>query len=305
MKRNVIIGIVVIIAAIAIIAAAFVLLGNDKDKDSIFDDTSPGLHVYALDGVDFYVQIPEQVPDEQYGMVIDVHGAGMTAEQQNAGSNLREIGPKYGYVVVQPQAPEPNYLMDFDTDGIVLEMIGLLVDELDIDENHIHMTGFSAGGYFTWRFIRDNPDILASAAPAAAAGIVGWGCTFTEEDMPSEQIPMMYMIGTKDGPYAASLTVRDNILAAYAMDTEVVVSQDSTYKHIRYTGANGMVFEYVEHDYASSTLNAAGNPAGGHCMPGAEKDDFEDILYRYTCDGPTSFNWGEEVMKFFIANPKA
>ena len=59
------------------------------------------------------------------------------------------------------------------------------------------------------------------------------------------------------------------------------------------TGAGGMVFDFLEHDY-----NAEGKLAG-HCMPGGTP------LNATTCTkGEIKVNWGETALQWFIDHPK-
>jgi len=97
------------------------------------------------------------------------------------------------------------------------------------------------------------------------------------------------------------------VISAWNMGAGVVIAQDSTYKHTRHTNANGTVFEFIEHDY-SSDAPFAGGIIGGHCFPGSgviyDPSNPQDRT-PFGCYGPNSFNWGEEVIKFFIAHPKS
>jgi len=71
------------------------------------------------------------------------------------------------------------------------------------------------------------------------------------------------------------------------------VSGDADFTHSRWVGRDGELFELFEHRYEMSR-------GGGHCVPGSTAVTTQ---YPYGCQGPNAFNWGEEVMRFFKANP--
>jgi polyhydroxybutyrate depolymerase len=77
-----------------------------------------------------------------------------------------------------------------------------LIASFHLDERRVHMTGFSQGGYMTWRFICQHADLLASAAPAATGGMANISlevdCAFTGSDKPTRALDILYMHGTAD-----------------------------------------------------------------------------------------------------------
>jgi len=302
-----IIGAVVVVAAIVLVAAYFIIWDDKDGNDTVLSDTSPGHYVYTYNGFTYDLEIPEQILDGPVGLVVDMHGATMDAKQENDGTNLRELGQQYGYAILQPTTPTNRVPPEFDDP--LFEMISIVIDELDIDPDRIHVTGFSNGGRYTWRTIRDHSDLFASAAPASAGiGGTGYpGCTFTEGDMPEYEIPIIYIFGIQDtvALYEWGIAQRDAVISAWNMGAGVVIAQDSTYTHTRYTNANGTVFEFISHNYYSSAP-FGDRPVTGHCFPGSTVYyDPENPFQTFACEPPNSFNWGEEMMKFFIAHPKS
>ena len=303
-KKSVMIIIAVVVVAAVVLVAAYFTLWNDKDENNnVLSSTSPGHYTYAYDGIEYDLEIPNEIK----GLVLDVHGMTMDADQENDGTNLREIGPKYGYVILQPSTPTRSILPDYD--ARLFEMVNIVVDELGVDTDRIHVTGFSNGGRYTWRTVRDHSDFYASAAPAASGIVAENGCTFTEGDMPEFEIPILFMLGTNDKTVTLSTTTaqRNAVIAAWNMGTGTVIAGDSTYTHTRYTNANGTVFEVISHNYTSDAPFAlTGGLVEGHCFPGSTVYyDPADPKQTFACEGANSFIWGEELMKFFIAHPKS
>lgn len=54
-----------------------------------------------------------------------------------------------------------------------------------------------------------------------------------------------------------------------------------------------MVFDFLEHDYASGIL-------AGHCIPGGPATD---LIFACTSGG-TSLDWGQTVLEWFVEHPK-
>jgi poly(3-hydroxybutyrate) depolymerase len=232
-----------------------------------------------------------------------MHGSNMTADQENDNTNMRELGRQFGYVVLQPNAPQE---VEPGLDAPVHSMMRLLIEAFQIDEKRIHMTGFSRGGYMAWRFVCDHAEILASAAPMCAA--IGGnpeeppGCPFSATAKPAVEISLMHLQGTKD-PFISNIGAeaqRDAVVAAWQMGPGRQVAGDATYRRIRYENTNGIAFDFVQHDYSSDEPDVL-----GHCFPtGTSPVPTDPISAAFGCTKPNSFHWGSEVMQFFIAHPK-
>jgi pimeloyl-ACP methyl ester carboxylesterase len=274
--------------------------------DDCITDVTPGHHEYTCDGLVYDVEVPEVCLREACGMIFDVHGLAMSAQMQNACTNLRTIAPRYGFIVVQPNAdpapPASNWIPAIDDDK-VFDFMQRTAAAFHVDADRWHMTGFSQGGFMTWRFACAHADVLASVAPAAACGndFPITDCQFTEDESPSEPISILYMHGTADFVvnHACAVPRRDAVLERFALGDEEVVLDDPEVRHHRWTG-DDMTFEYVEHDYTGDAVIA-----GGHCMPGADDPgDAPGQLVVASCDDPFLFVWGEEVVQFFLAHPR-
>ena len=278
----------------------FIAHPKNAVQGNVLSDTAPGHYKFSYKGIIYDLEIPEEIR----GLVLDVHGMTMDADQENDGTNLREIGSREGYVILQPSTPTQSILPEYD--DRLFEMVTIVVDELGVDEDRIHVTGFSNGGRYTWRTIRDHSDYFASAAPAASGIMPENGCTFTGDDVPEFEMSILFVCGTADGLYQSTLQQRNNVIAAWNMGAGLVIAGDDTYTRTQYTNANGTVFEYISHNYRSEAPFALmGGVVGGHCFPGSTV--YYDPLnpkQTFACEGDNSFSWGEEVIKFFIAHPK-
>ncbi|GMV39079.1 MAG: hypothetical protein AMXMBFR64_07950 [Myxococcales bacterium] len=266
--------------------------------------TSAGHHHLPCAGLSYELHIPTACVSGGCGVVLDVHGMTMSGDQEDANTGLRALGEKHGYVVVQPNAtPDPPASSWSEADDPLVH--GFLLDvivALKIDPARVHMTGFSQGGFMTWRFLCKHADLFASVAPAAACAGGGFGaCSFTGGDVPSRRVPTLFMHGTKDALVAFNCAKkqRDAVVAAWGLTETAVVSQDPNHLWTRWEG-EGALFEFVQHDYK------AGSPIlGGHCYPGSAdlNGGLPGQLFGYGCLGTNAFTWGEALMEFFIAHP--
>ncbi|MBM4386926.1 MAG: hypothetical protein FJ088_04250 [Deltaproteobacteria bacterium] len=269
-------------------------------------DVSAGLHNFPCDGISHYVSVPEQCLSAPCGLIVDVHGMTMDGQQEDNNTNMRALGMKHGYIVIQPSAALPSPMSKWDPGPDDEKIHAFMLDAVaawHVDPARIHFTGFSQGGSMTWRFICSHSDILASAAPGGACAFYGdEGCPFSAGKTPEEKIAILYMHGTKDAliPFYCAEMQREAIIGAWGLWPTATLSSDNEHEWTRYEGAAGEIFEFVEHDYKASSFILQ-----GHCYPGSADDGkAPGQLFSYACTGSSAFKRGEIVMQFFLAHPK-
>jgi poly(3-hydroxybutyrate) depolymerase len=294
--------------------------------DECVTDVSAGHHQFECDDMLHDVTVPAECLSGPCGLVVDVHGTTMDAQMEDNNTGMRSLGMRHGYLVYQPNAhmlPDTliaTWVPSVD-DPRILAFIQRLMDVHHLDADRIHMTGFSAGGYVAWRFVCAHSDLLASAAPAGAgadeAEGVGLclpeldaieeitGCSFQGDEIPSPQIDILFMNGTLDNlhKFPCAAAQRDQVIAGYQMGDPQTVSEDEMHTWIRYTNANGTVFEFIQHEYT-----AAEPLLLGHCYPGSQdlgEPQVEGQLFPFGCEDQDTFVWGEAVMDFFLSHPKS
>jgi poly(3-hydroxybutyrate) depolymerase len=267
------------------------------------------------DGIAYDVEIPTACAAGGCGVVFDIHGYSMTADQEDKSTGLRALGRENGYVIVQPTAPSafivPSWTPTQD-DPKIWSFLSDTRTALSIDPKKIHFTGFSQGGAISWYFVCQHADVLASAAPVAAgddeAGAPAISCPFNATQSPSQQIPVLQMHGIQDGlvPFTTGTGQRDAALMGWGLANPTVVSSDASYSHTRYTNASGLVFEFIQHNYI---VDPPPIPLTikGHCLPGGQdlKANATSLEWAYlSCAPPNGFVWGQVMMDFFIAHPR-
>lgn len=292
--------------------------GADAPAEAAVDhgcvtDTSPGDHTFTCEGFSVDVHVPDACASG-CGLVLDVHGALETGAIEESHMAIVPIAKSKGYVVVQPTAHTiaaygGPYWAVADDDH-VLAILDTVARVFQSDPSRTHMTGFSQGGYMTWRFLCKHADRFASVAPGGA-GLPVCGtteffesCAFDAQTSPSRQIDVLFLAGRQDGvvPYSCMSQERDLAIAAWGLSQSTVVAGDTSYTRTRYANAQGTVMETLEHDYTTDPqgLLAANK---GHCYPGSNAHTGTPYD-QLACVPPNAFAWGAEVMSFFAQHPK-
>jgi poly(3-hydroxybutyrate) depolymerase len=260
-------------------------------------DVSGGHHVFSCDGgISYDVEIPDACAKGGCGLILDMHGLTMNAQQEDAGTGMRALGQQHGYVVAQPNAPGTPPAWDQATHvPLVFAFVTDLAQALLTDPKRAHVTGFSQGGGMTWRMICAHADFWASAAPLSAVA----GCEFTAPNVPSRALPVLVVHGHKDNILnfnSVAIPQRDAALAYWKDGPGMAFGGDGTFTSTRYTTSAGTPLEFWEHDYAAGSFIL-----GGHCFPGGS--DVGVSPFQFGCEPPNGFHVGQTVMAFFLAHP--
>ena len=286
--------------------------------DPCFPDTGAGHHLFPCGGISFDVEVPAACAAVGCGIILDVHGLTMSAAMEDANTELRARGGAAGFVVVQPSAnpAPPQSSWSTSDDGVIHDFLVRAISVYAIDPGRVHMTGFSQGGFMTWRFACAHADLIASVAPGAAAsncplggvGLIQPACAFVGAEMPARKMSILYLHGRAEQnyvPWACAQPQVDAIVSAWDLTSAGVVASDATFARSRWTDGGDTVVELLAHDY-SSTAQLPFIPASelqGHCFPGStDTGTQEGQLFSFKCEQAASFTWGAEVVAFFLAH---
>lgn len=268
-------------------------------------DVSTGDHVYTCGGLRVDARIPARCQAPGCGLILELHGDTGTGLLMDGHTKLRERGEQAGYIVIAPSGPpwpgqEPGSTWTSANDATLIDMTQQFRDVFRVDPKKIHVTGFSRGGFVTWRLLCDHADLFASAAPAGAGFGANFGETtcFQNNRAPSRKIPIIFLMGRTDVSvgYQNMVAIRDAAIANYMVSGPTVLASDANYTH----NAWGQI-ETFDHAYE----NVPDGPfasAKGHCIVGSTSDPYAP-QYAIPCKLPNAFVWGEEVLKFFMAHP--
>ena len=276
-------------------------------QQSCIDDTSPTdgrVFPAARCGLDFTVAVPQQCPAGGCGLIVDVHGFAMSADIQDRNTDLRRLGRANGFVVAQPTAAQgngnlPSFAAAADSRTIRAFMEEAL-ETFDLNPSKLHIGGFSQGAGISFRFVCENADLIASAAPIAGGG---GGC-FNQ----GPPVPVLQTNGTRDefANFQLASRTRDAIVAGMglALSDGVVISSGPGITQTRFMNSRGQVFEFIQHEFIGASAGA------GHCFPGSFETSTAGTSgpgltrFRFACDDDASIRIGEAQIQFYLDNPK-
>ncbi len=138
--------------------------------------------------------------DSSHPLVINMHGLGSNAAQQQFYSQFNLVADTADIIVAYPNGLDNtwNIAFDFGTDdvGFIAALIDTLSSEYNIDASRIYATGMSMGGFMSHRLGCQLNDKIA--AIASVTGTLAYpGCD------PGRPFPVMQIHGTADStvPY--------------------------------------------------------------------------------------------------------
>ena len=142
------------------------------------------------------------------GLVINLHGAGMTGSQQAAVTGYNVVADQYGFVVAYPdgidtawadgRGASPPDRQGVDDVGFLATLIDRLSREFRIPPGRVFVTGMSAGAFMANRLVCERADLVTAMAPVAGTLGAAVPCA------PSRPVSVMAVHGTADPvvPYA-------------------------------------------------------------------------------------------------------
>lgn len=272
-------------------------------------EVSAGDHTFTCGGLQVDARVPAACEAPGCGLILELHGDTGSGLLMDGHTGLRDLGAQRGYVVIAPSGPpfgfgQPGSTWHASNDATLVAMVQLFASVFRIDPKKIHVTGFSRGGFVTWRLLCDHADLFASAAPGGAGDgdAFGEATCFTPGRAPARKLPILFLMGRTDASvgYASMAQIRDAALASYGATGPATVAGDASYTHNRWANGDAIV-ETFDHAYETVADGPFGD-AKGHCIPGSTTDPYAP-QYAIPCKLPNAFVWGEEVMAFFVAHP--
>jgi polyhydroxybutyrate depolymerase len=106
-------------------------------------------------------------------LVVDIHGLGSNAAQQQILSGMAALSEQEGFIVVYPNGVEQRWNAGIccggtlDDVGFIRAVVAAIEAEATIDRRRIYVTGLSNGGAMSHRLACDAADLFAAAAPMA------------------------------------------------------------------------------------------------------------------------------------------
>jgi polyhydroxybutyrate depolymerase len=137
----------------------------------------PGDHTRALPFGGLVRTYRVHVPSSYDGsvpvpLVVDIHGFGSNASQQELISGMRAESDAHGFLVVYPQGVNDAWNAGIccgntaiDDVGFMRALAAAISSEANIDSRRVYVTGLSNGGAMSQRLACDAADVFAAAVP--------------------------------------------------------------------------------------------------------------------------------------------
>jgi poly(3-hydroxybutyrate) depolymerase len=126
-------------------------------------------------------------------LVINMHGLGSNAGQQQAYTRFDPIADREGFVMVYPNGLSNTWDITGNGDvPFILALIDTLARRNGIDRNRVYATGFSMGGYMSHRLGCAASDRIAAIGPVSGLNASSYNCAT------SRPMPVMQIHGTAD-----------------------------------------------------------------------------------------------------------
>ncbi|WP_326547489.1 PHB depolymerase family esterase [Mycolicibacterium sp. ND9-15] len=191
-----------IVRSAVVLAAVCCLFGSGGARASAFPggDAAGALTIGGLNRT-YHVHAPHGL-DRPAGLVLNLHGAGMTGPAQAGATNYNAIADQYGFVVAYPDGVDMSWAdgrgasipdrQGVDDVGFLVALADRLRQEYGIDPGHVFAIGTSAGGFMASRLACERADVFAAVAPVAGSLAAGLPCA------PSQPVSVLAVNGTAD-----------------------------------------------------------------------------------------------------------
>ena len=173
-------------------------------------------------------------------LIIQLHGAGERGFGKDDLKNVdihgfsKVVADKdYECMLVMPQCPTNTFWVARIES--ILKFIDQLIEEFDIDESRIYLTGLSMGGFGTWYTAMARPKQFAAIAPVCGGGMA-WNSSVIKK------IPIWVFHGVEDP--AVKVTQSD----------EMVAKLESIGANVKYSRVEGVAHNVWVNAYTEELL---------------------------------------------------
>lgn len=262
---------------------------------------------------------PGYDPSRPTPVVLAFHGFGSNEKEMGVLTHLSEESDAQGFLVVYArglaaadlgQEPDPSFgaagawnagvccgpARDAQVDdvGFVDTLLAELDTQVCLDTKRVYATGFSNGGFFSYRLACERSGQFAAIAPVA--GVEG-----ATPCSPTRPVPVMHFHGSEDRTIEEQGGTAFFLTGAYPSVTDTVahwVARDGCTGEPRTTFQNGdSTCVSWERCAQGATVTRCGVQGGGHTWPGGP----EIPGLGYTTK---DLDATREMWRFFAAHPR-
>jgi polyhydroxybutyrate depolymerase len=249
------------------------------------------------------------------GLVVNLHAAGATGQQQAALTHYDAVSDAHGFVVVYPDGVDLSWAdgrgasqpdrQGIDDVGFITALVGKLTADFGIDPGRVFATGLSAGAFMANRLACERADVFAAIAPVAGTLGSDVACN------PSRPVSVLQTHGTADPvvPFGGgAMTGRggdSNIVSAPALVErwrQVDGCRDIPAQDVLPDTGDGTVTTRFTSSACSAgtTVESIRIDGGGHTWPNAPVFLSEQMVGATT----HSFDASEASWQFFDAHAR-
>ncbi len=177
---------------------------------------------------------------KQWPLLLFLHGAGERGDdlakvKTHGPPKLVEAGRDFPFILVSPQCPKDQW-WEADVLGALLEQV---VEQYDVDQERVCVTGLSMGGYGSWRLAAAYPNRFAAVAPVCGGGQPDKADTIAH-------LPIWVFHGAKDTVVPMSQS-EDMVVALkqYGSDVKFTVYPDAGHDAWTATYSNEAFYDWL------------------------------------------------------------
>jgi polyhydroxybutyrate depolymerase len=174
-------------------------------------DLAPGDHTFTVTqngrSRNYIVHSPQAASAASKPVIINMHGGGANARNQQSYSGMDALADREGFLVVYPNGTGRfgDHLLtwnagtccgsaqkdNIDDVGFVRAVVDDLARRTPIDRNRVYATGLSNGAMMAYRLAAEAPDLVAAIAPVAGAMVL-------PSFKPKRPMPIMHIHSVDD-----------------------------------------------------------------------------------------------------------
>jgi polyhydroxybutyrate depolymerase len=233
-------------------------------------------------------------------LVLNLHGLGSDAQQQEALSGIAALADREGFLVAEPEGTGREQSWNaglccgqalrrgVDDVGYIGAVLDDVASQESVDPARIFVTGFSNGGFLAHRLACEMSDRIAAIAPVA--GVLGVDCA------PKRPVSVLQFHGTADPlvPYGGGgpgFPPVSDVMAGWAHRDGCGSTRETTFQ------AGDVTCEKFQGCPAGVGVELCRVDRGGHTWPSAAS---EGEIGRTT----TGISATERMWQFFQAHPR-
>jgi len=186
--------------ALIALLLGFLAFGGGTASAAPAGDFPDGLTFGGLQRT-YQVHVPPGL-EHPNGLVINLHGAGMSGAAQAVATNYNAIADQHGFVVAYPEGIDFSWAdgrgasvpdrQGVDDVGFLVALADRLTQDFGIDRGHVFATGMSAGAFMANRLACSRADVFSAVATVAGTLGSAFPCN------PSQPVSVLTIHGTAD-----------------------------------------------------------------------------------------------------------